>query len=61
MLFPEYAGEIEPEIVSVGSPPLILKFSGDRFMDIEEGIKGLSKLEETCAGDDSSQFSREII
>jgi hypothetical protein len=30
-------------------------------MDIEEGIKGLSKLDETCAGDDFSQFSREII
>jgi hypothetical protein len=39
----------------------MLEFSEDRFMDIEEGIRGLSKLDETCAGDDSSQFSREII
>ena len=58
--FPEYAGEIEPETTSVLLFSDELEFSKERVVDMEEGTKGLLRLDETSAGDDD-EFSRGII
>ena len=61
MVLSEFEGEVSPEIVTERSFSVKLELSRERLADIVEGFKGVSKLDETCSGDDSATTLRGMM